>query len=189
MIHQFWKLFILLLIVFSFSGCASVNNGTTTLKPSSLNSYSADPNSEVGSRNNPIDLGDTAIINSWRVQVISINKNGLQLVLDSDAYSSRPSPNERFVLINIKAIYIGDESGDPRSDLRFKIVGSRGNTFSESCGYSVDTFTQNEEAFSGATIKGDLCFIVEASQIDGATVSIQGDFGTDERQFVLIPRN
>ena len=81
---------------------------------------------------------------------------------------------------------MGEESSEPSSDLRFKIVGGRGNTFSKSCSYSVDTFDQNEETFTGATVTGDLCFTVDANQIVGATVSIQGDYSSQDRKFVLI---
>lgn len=185
-VHQIWKISAVALVVFICSGCAAVNNRTTTIKPSPLSSYSADPNSEVGSRSNPIALGDVALVNNWRVQVISVNKNAMQLVMASDSYASSISPEQRCVLLKIKATYIGDESGEPWGDLKFKIVGSGGNTFNRSCGYSADTFTENGEAYTGASVTGNLGFIVDANQISGATVSIQGDYSTEDRQFISI---
>jgi hypothetical protein len=184
--YKVWKIAAIAGMTVSFSGCATVNDGSTTIKPSTLSTFSVDENAEVGSRNNPIALGDLAVINDWQVQIKSVNKDALKLVMDSDEYSSPPSSNERFVLIKIIATYIGEESGEPSSDLRFKIVGGRGNTFSKSCSYSVDTFDQNEETFTGATVSGDLCFIVDANQIAGATVSIQGGYSSQDRKFVLI---
>ena len=184
--YQVWKISAVALVGLICSGCAAANNGITTIKPSPLISYSADPNSEVGSRNNPITLGDIAFVDDWEVQIISVNKNALKLVMDNDEYASPPTSNERFVLFKIKATYVGEESGEPSSDLRFKIVGGGGNTFSKSCSYSLNTFDQNEEAFTGATVTGDICFIVDANQIDGATISIQGDYSSQGRQFVLI---
>ena len=191
-----WQISASALVVFICSGCVAENSGTTnmnpstngitTIKPSPLSIYSADPNSEVGSRNNPIGLGDVAVINDWQVQIISVNKDALKFVMNSDEYASPPASNERFVLFKIKATYIGEDSGEPSSDLRFKVVGGGGNTFSKSCSYSLNTFDQNEEAFTGATVIGDICFIVDANQIDGATISIQGDYSSQGRQFVLI---
>ena len=184
--YQFRKIALVLFVVLGSSGCAAIDDGSTTIKPESLSSFSQDPNSEVGSRNNPIALGVPVGINDWKVQIISVNKDALQLVLDSDAYAMRPSPGERFMMIKVKATYIGEESGEPSSDLRFKIVGSRGNTFAKSCGYSVDTFTENGEAFPGATVEGNLCFTVDVNQITGATVSVQGDYSSDIRKFFSI---
>lgn len=184
--YQFRKIALVLFVVLGSSGCAAIDDGSTTIKPESLSNYSQDPSSEVGSRNNPIALGVPVGINDWKVQIISVNKDALQLVLDSDAYAMRPSPGERFMMIKVKATYIGEESGEPSSDLRFKIVGSRGNTFAKSCGYSVDTFTENGEAFPGATVEGNLCFTVDVNQITGATVSVQGDYSSDIRKFFSI---
>ena len=184
--YKVWKIAAIAGMTVSFSGCATVNDGSTTIKPSTLSTFSVDENAEVGSRNNPIALGDLAVINDWQVQIISVNKDARKLVMDSDEYASPPSSNERFVLFKIVATYMGEESSEPSSDLRFKIVGGRGNTFSKSCSYSVDTFDQNEETFTGATVSGDLCFIVDANQIAGATVSIQGGYSSQDRKFVLI---
>lgn len=186
---QAWKLAVATMVILSCSGCAALDNGRTTIKASPLSSYSADPSSEVGSRNNPVALGDLVVISDWRVQLTSVNRDALQLVMKSDIYADRPSSNERYVLIEIKATYIGEESSEPNSDLRFKIVGSGGNTFSESCGYSTDTFEENGETFSGGTVTGNLCFTVDVDQITGATVSIQGGYGTQDRKFVSIDSN
>jgi hypothetical protein len=183
---QFRKILLVLFVVLASSGCAAIDDGSTTIKPESLSSFSQDPSSVVGSRNNPIKLGVPVVISDWKVQIISVNKDALQLVLDSDGYAMRPSSGERFMMIKVKATYIGEESGEPGSDLRFKIVGSRGNTFAKSCGYSVDTFTENGEAFPGATVEGNLCFTVDADQITGATVSVQGDYSSDTRKFFSI---
>jgi hypothetical protein len=187
--YQVWKIAAVLSVVLSSSGCAAIDNGTTTIKPSPLSSYSEDLDSEVGSRNNPIALGVPVVISDWKVQVISVNKDALQLVLSSDSYATKPSSNERFLMIKIKATYIGEESGEPSSDLRFKIVGSRGNTFTKSCGYFMDTFTENGEAFPGATVMGNLCFTVDANQIIGAVVSIQGGYSSENRQFISLDSN
>ena len=187
--YQFRKIALVLFVVLGSSGCAAIDDGSTTIKPESLSSFSQDPNSEVGSRNNPIPLGVSVVIGDWRVQVISVNKDALQLVLSSDSYATEPSPNERFLLIKVRATYIGEESGEPSSDLRFKIVGSRGNTFAKSCGYFMDTFTENGEAFPGATVMGNLCFTVDANQIMGAAVSIQGGYSSENRKFISLATN
>lgn len=114
---------------------------------------------------------------------MSVNTDAKQYVLKTDPYSSAPLSSERFLLINVRATYIGEESGEPSSDLRFKIVGSGGNTFTKSCGLYSDTFDNNGETFSGASVSGSLCFTVDSNQVSGGTVSIQGDYSAEDRKF------
>ena len=180
------KLALISLIVLVCTACTPVDGGTTTIEPSTLGSYSEDPDSEQGSRNNPIALGKSVEVNDWKIQVESVNKDALKVVMSNDPYTSKPSANERYVLLNLKATYIGDESGEPSSDLRLKIVGSKGNTFAQSCGYSSDSFDNNGETFSGASVKGTLCFTVDANQISGATISVQSDYSGDDRKFISL---
>ena len=186
---QVSKLAIASLVVLLCSGCSAVGDGKTTIKPSPLSSFSEDADAEMGSRNNPISLGKSVVVNNWKVQVESVNKDALKVVRASDPYSASPASNERYVLLKISATYIGEESGEPSSDLRFKIVGSKGNTFSKSCGYSSDTFDNNGETFPDATVAGSLCFTVDANQISGATVSVQGDYSTEDRKFLSLESN
>lgn len=183
---QFLKFVAASLLLLIVSGCSFVNDGSTTIRPTKLSTFSADPDSELGSRNNPIALGGTVVVNNWRVQFTKVNKDALKLIMDADPYSSSSSAKERYLLVSLNATYIGDESSEPNSDLRFKAVGSKGNTFSQSCGYFSGSFSQNEETFSGATVEGDLCFTVDVDQITGATISIQGDYSTDDRKFISL---
>ena len=183
---QVSKLALASLVVLICSGCAGVGDGKTTIKPSPMSSFSKDANAEEGTRNNPIPLGKSVVVNNWEVIVTSVNKDALEEVKKSDVYGSAPAANEQYLLLNVKATYIGEESGEPGSDLRFKIVGSSGNTFSNSCGFTSDTFGQNGETFPGATVRGNFCFTVDVNQITGATVSIQGDYSTEDRKFVSI---
>jgi hypothetical protein len=175
-----------LILIAILSGCGIGGDGVTSIKPSPDSEYSADPDAQIGSRNNPIALGKNALINEWKVQITSVDPNALQKVLKSDPYTSKPSASERFLLIKVKATYVGEGSSEPTSDLRFKIVGSKGNTFTKSCGYFGDSFDQNGETFSYASVSGDFCFTVDADQLVGATVSVQGDYGSDERYFFSL---
>jgi len=180
------KLALISLSLFGLTACTSVNGGTTTIEPSTMGDYSEDPDSELGTRNNPISLGKSVVVNDWKVQVTSVNKDAAKLVLAADPYTKKPSAKERYVLVNLEATYLGEESGVPSSDLRFKIVGSKGNTFALSCGYSSDSFDNNGETFRGASVEGTLCFTVDANQISGATISVQSDYSGDDRKFISV---
>ena len=173
-------------LVVATSGCSGSNSGTTSIKPSAFSTYSQDDDQEVGSRNNPINLGETFRAKDWEVKIVSVNTDATAQVLETDIYNSPPPSNEKYVLFSIEAIYMGDETGYPDSDLTFKVVGSKGNTFNDSCGYSADTFSQNGETFPGAAVSGDKCISVEADQISGATISVQGEYASKERTFVKV---
>ena len=174
------------LSILATTGCTPGDNGDTTIEPTNMGANTFDSNSELGSRSNPIPLGMNVVVNDWKVLVYSVNRDAFKQVKAADPYSNIPATNERFVLINVKATYVGEESGEPSSDLRFKIVGSKGNTFAKSCGYYSDSFNDNGEAFPGASVTGSLCFIVDADQIFGATISVQGDYSADDRKFLSL---
>jgi hypothetical protein len=183
------KIALFALTVLLCSGCSGVGDGKTTIKPTSMSSFSPDPNAEDGTRNNPISIGKSVVVNDWKVQVLSVNRDALKVVRAADPYSGSPASNERYVLLKVKATYIGEESSEPSSDLRFKIVGSKGNTFSKSCGYSADTFSNNGETFPDATVEGSLCFTVDSNQITDATLSVQGDYSAEDRKFLSLDSN
>lgn len=187
--RQVIKIGLAILVFAGCTSCSAVGGGNTTIKPTTLKTYEADPDAELGSRNNPVPFGKSVVINDWKVQVQSVNTNALKVVRASDPYSSSPGSNERYVLLSVKATYLGEESGEPGSDLRFKIVGSKGNTFSKSCGYSTDTFDNNGETFPKASVEGSICFTVDADQVAGATVSVQGDYSAEDRKFLSIETN
>ena len=60
------KLALASLVILGCTACAAISGGTTTIKPSPMNSYSADPDSEIGSRNNPVALGKSVVVNDWK---------------------------------------------------------------------------------------------------------------------------
>jgi len=173
-------------LVIVTSGCSGSISGKTTIKPSAFSTYSQDDDQEIGSRNNPINLGETFRAKDWEVKIVSVNADATALILADDSFTSPPPSNEKYVLFSIVATYRGDETGYPDSDLTFKVVGSKGNTFNDSCGYSNDTFSQNGETFPGAVVSGDKCISVEADQISGATISVQGEYASKERTFIKI---
>lgn len=173
-------------VLLGSAACSPINGKSTTIRPTSMETFEADPEAQIGSRNNPLPIGKYAVVNDWKIRVLSVNRDALKTVKALDPYSVSPDSNERFVLVNLQATFIGNESGEPNSDLRFKIVGSRGNTFSKNCGYSTNTFDSNGETFKGATIEGSLCFTVDTNQITHATISVQGDYYSNERKFLSL---
>lgn len=170
------------------SGCSdNPFSSKTTIRPTTLGTYAENKESDPGSRNNPYSLGEKFSVDKWDVAILKVNKDAFLELEANEIFVNETEVNEKLVLFNLVATYNGEDSGYPSSDLTFKIVGSKGNTFSKSCGFLENDFAMNTEVFKGASVTGELCFIADSDQLDKATISVQESFNSEKRRFVLIP--
>ena len=143
--------------------------------------------SGVGTRGNPAPLGSVARVGDWEISVVQVNQDAATVVADENAFNDPPADGLNFVLWNIEATYVGEESGNFWVDTTWKVVGSDGNSFNESCGVIPDSISDAGETFSGASIAGNDCAAVEASQLEGATLLVEATFSIDDdRTFFAI---
>ena len=176
---------VLTLLALSVSSCSiELFNDDTTIRPSTFGPYTSDQGEPKGSRNNPFEIGTATIVGGWSVTVTSVTRNATAMIMAMDSFASAPEPGKEFLLIDITGIYLGEGSSFPGTDLTFKVVGSAGNTFSKTCSYSINSFSDNEETFTNGSITGSECFIVDSNQVEGATISIQSGISQEERVFV-----
>lgn len=145
---------------------------------------------DVGTRSNPAPLGATARIDDWEVTVTEVNKDAADLVAAENMFNEPPADGRSFVMWTVEAEYVGDESGTAWIDLSWKLVGSEGNSFSagsgDGCGVLPDDLDDAGETFPGGTVSGNVCVSVEAAQIEGGTILVEGFFG-ESRTFFAIP--
>jgi len=143
--------------------------------------------SGVGTRGNPAPLGSVARVGDWEISVVEVNQDAAAVVAEENEFNDPPEDGFNFVLWNIEAEYVGEESGTLWVDTSWKVVGSDGNTFDESCGVIPDSVSDVGETFSGASIAGNDCVAVEASQLDGASILVEASFSfDDDRTFFAI---
>lgn len=140
----------------------------------------------LGTRENPAPIGAVALVSDWEVQIVDVVLDGTDVVLAENMFNDPPEDGFQYVLLEISATYVGDESGNPMFDLSWAIVGSRGNSFDDSCGVIPDSFGDNGEAFPGAVVEGFECVAAQSDQLAGATVFVEGFF-SDSRTFFALP--
>lgn len=141
----------------------------------------------VGTLENPAPLGSTAQIGDWQITITKVTENANKLVAKENSFNDKPKKGQQFVLWNVDATYTGEESGTPWVDLSWKLVGSGGNTFTDSCGVIPESLSDASETFSGASVTGNVCVAADSDQLDGASILVEESFALDDsRTFFAI---
>jgi len=144
--------------------------------------------SGVGTRDNPAPLGTVVRIGDWEVTVTDVTKNANKLVANENQFNDKPAEGFQYVLWSIDAKYVGDSSATFWIDSTWKVVGSEGNSFDDSCGVIPNNISDAGETFSGASITGNVCKAVQKDQLPGATILVEASFSVDsDRTFFAIP--
>lgn len=123
--------------------------------------------SASSSRSDPIPVGQVGRIASWSITFGATNTDAAAELAGAD-YLVDLEPGQRFVLAPLTIAYSGADAKAP-NDLRFRFVGSAGNTFDGGfgCGIFKDDVVSVEPMFAGASEAARVCVPVPADQIDG----------------------
>lgn len=132
-------------------GCSS---GTTTIVPNndavsevevddvvepdvSLSEDSASSSSaDLGSRENPLPIGTTVILDDgmggiWEITLSPPTLEANKLVQDENMFNENPPEGFQYALLPVSAKYLGDDTGTPAWDLEFSFVSKAGTTHKE----------------------------------------------------------
>ena len=172
----------LMLGVAVLSGCGSGTTGTTAAgKVSTAEKVSA----KVGTRENPIPVGQSARFGDWAITLTKVNTNAT--VSADNVYEAKAAGN-RYMIVSMTAAYSGAKSGSVMGDLDVQFVGSKGNTFGTASSAHIDNNIDDQgEMYKGASVSGDRLFVVPADQITGGTVEVSDAFSmTGETLFFAI---
>lgn len=173
--------------VATMAEASSSGDGDTIIEPSATSSESesvedAGGGSGLGTRENPAPLGSTARVGDWEISVVKVNTDAAKIVAEENQFNEPPASGFNYVLWEIAAKYVGEESGNLWIDTTWKVVGFDGNSFSESCGVIPDDITDAGETFTGASVSGNDCKAVEAVQLDGATILVEASFDLESNR-------
>jgi hypothetical protein len=127
----------------------------------------------LGTRRNPIPVGQEAQVGDWRIKVVGAVLDATKTVTDENMFNNAPEPGSQYVLVSIEATYTGEESSTFWAELMYKFVGSKGNTFDSGMVVAPDSLLEEGEVFSGGTISGNLVFVADSAQVPGGTVMIE----------------
>lgn len=135
---------------------------------------------ELGSRRNPIPLGQEAQVGDWTVKVLGATLDATQAILDENQFNDPPEAGYQYVLVNLEATYDGTESATFWVEMSYTFVGSGGNTYESGMAVAPDPITDEGEVFPGASVSGNLVFAVASDQVSGGTLSLEQAFSFEE---------
>jgi hypothetical protein len=135
---------------------------------------------ELGERRNPIPLGQAARMGDWQVKVVDAKLNATQLILDENMFNDPPADGSQYVLVSLEATYVGAESSTFWLDLTYNFVGGGGDRFEAGVTVAPEPITDEDEAFPGDTIAGNLVFEVASDQVPGGTLRLKEAFSYDK---------
>jgi hypothetical protein len=155
----------------------AAGSGTTEAASTSSTAGSATTSTvvgmELGTRRNPIPLGQEAQVGDWKIKVVDAVLDATKMVADANMFNKAPEPGNQYVLVTIEATYIGEESSTFWVEMMYHLVGSKGNTFDSGMVVVPDSILDEGEVFSGGTISGNLVFIAESAQVRGGTLMLE----------------
>lgn len=139
-----------------------------------------------GTRENPLPVGSTAKIGSWEVTLVSVNLDADAAVKKANEFNEAPADGNKYVMANVTAKYVGEDSGTFWADMSYKFYGSGGNTF-DSASVSVDnSITDAGETFPDASVAGNLVFEVPVDQLEGGAIIFEETFTDGSRTFFAV---
>lgn len=136
----------------------------------------------LGTRENPIPVGQEARVGDWVVKVVGFTPDAWPLIQKENEFNDPPEENQQYVLIKLEATYAGEESGTFWVDMSYHFLGSKGNTFDTASVVAPDEISDTGEAFAGAHISGNLVFAVDSDQIAGGLLMLEPSFSFDEER-------
>jgi hypothetical protein len=145
---------------------------------------------EIGTRDNPIALGEMAQIGDWELRVVEIIPNATDVVLEENQFNDPPDEGHQFFISRIEATYVGEESSSFWLDITLNAVDEAGVVYEgmdSRCGVIPDNLQDQGEAFTGATIEGNTCRSVQSEYVDSLLLIAEPMFSFDrERIFFAL---
>lgn len=91
---------------------------------------------ELGTRENPLPIGTTVILDDgmsgiWEITLSPPTLEANKLVQDENMFNETPPEGLQYALLPVSARYLGDDTGTPAWDLEFTFVSKAGTTHKE----------------------------------------------------------
>ena len=148
----------------------------------------ATPLPVLGSRENPVPMGDTVEIttgdpsNNWEITVLATTPNAWEEIQAENQFNDPPESGHQFYMARVRVRYLGPDSNSLISDVSFNAVGDRGvayDTYDPGCGVIPDELDSFTELFTGGQIEGSECWQVASQDVDSLVMFV--DFGLFNR--------
>lgn len=117
---------------------------------------------EAGSRENPLTLGETAVVDDWEVTIHDVTFDAdEQIAAESPVNDSAPEGSS-YALIDAEITYTGDGSSTSLLDVGIAYVADSGETHSWTDQFVLtpDELDRSQELYSGGTARGNVAIAV-----------------------------
>ncbi|NLY77252.1 MAG: hypothetical protein GX080_04065 [Tissierellia bacterium] len=184
-----WRKVLIIMLVFSImllSACGGNSTDSGEEVSAEGNNVAAEGNSEtakaeLGTRENPIPIGQKANIGSnWEITVLEIVPDAWSIIEAENMFNEPPQDGYQYVMANIQVSYVGEESGTPWVDLSIQYLGSDGNVYSQSAAVVPNAFIDIGEQFPGATAEGNISWAIPAAAVSGGRIMVEESFNFED---------
>lgn len=117
------------------------------------------------------------VTNGWTVTAQAYEVDATAAVMAANEFNTPPAAGQRYITIHLSATFAGrtDAQKSTVSDLSLRAVGAKGVAYnsydcSASLAKPLETFT---DVFAGATLEGDVCFLIDDSDADSLRLYIE----------------
>ena len=165
--------------------------GTSNVRPSAPSSVAA-PSSgesgtnrtdgEVGSRQDPLPIGQTVSTKDWEVTLGTPHEAWAEISA-ANQFNKPPEAGMQYWIVPVTATYTGDATGSPGPGIMVDFVGSDNQTYN---GFNCSVVLPNSmldigQLYKGGVARGNKCVTIPAGMDGLWTVST--DFGTHRDLF------
>lgn len=154
---------------------------TTTTRPRTTTTEAP----EVGTRANPLPLGQTAAATiegreAWRIRVLSFTPNANDAVAAENQFNSPPGAGLQFAMVSIEVTYVGEE--EPRqivTDLQFSALDDGNVTYDlqDRCGVIPGELDEYVDVYRNGVVTGNVCWAVATDKVESLVMIVAPRFG------------
>ena len=130
-------------------------------------------------RANPAPLGNRVRVGDWEVRVFGTMPDGTAAVMAENQFNDPPRTGWQFHLVEVEVTYRGAGSQTPWLYVDFAGLGQGNALRDNSCGVIPDDLDDQTELFTGGSIRGNICFEAQSSEVDagGMVLVVDGSKG------------
>ena len=126
-----------------------------------------------------IPFGDSALIGNWLVMVTNVQLDATSIVYAENQFNDAPAAGNQFALVSLEASFEGQESEIFGSEFEWRAAGDSRlayGQFGQSCGVIPNPIRDRDEAYSGGTINGNVCFEINSQDAESLQLILDSDF-------------
>lgn len=171
---------------------------TTTSTPAASSPQSTPAESDApatnegdagSSRENPLPIGSEITTKDWKVTVNSVDLNADEKVAAASDFNEPATDGFSYVLINITATYLGNDSQGQAPWATVDFVSKDGKTYnlasSQKLTVAPEEFDQLSPLFNGASTTGNIVIEVPTDGIEQGTLAVQAELLADKKFFAV----